>query len=134
MKPAFRDSQVGLFDAEKFQRLKNSRELFNQIMARHLLGNMVTLFVQRSAVNLDCLIEIGRMSLDDAKRFLSNSPLINSRTLPVAHSFLKCADDAMVEQIFENTQKLALNYVNDCTHLTVNDGEEEKGTQNSSNS
>jgi hypothetical protein len=124
MKPAFRDGQAGLFDAEKFHRLKKSRELFNQTMARHLLGNMVTLFVEQSAVNLDCLSEIGRMSLDDAKRFLSNSPRINSKTLPVAHSFLKCADDAMVEQIFENTQRLALNYVNDCTHLTGNCGED----------
>lgn len=134
MKPAFRDCQAGLFDAEKFQRLKNSRELFNKIMARHLLGNMVTLFVEHSAINLDCLNEIGRMSLDDAKRFLSNSPLINSGNLPVANSFLKCADDAMVEQIFENTRKLALNYVSDCTHLTMNDCEDGKGMPKSSSS
>ncbi len=134
MNPSARDGQVSVFDAEKFQRLKDSRELFNQTMARHLLGNMVTLFVERSAVNLDCLNTIGRMSLDDAKRFLSNSPLTNSKTLPVAHSFLKCADDAMVEQIFEKTQKLALNYVSDCTHLAVNAGEDGKGIPNSSSS
>jgi hypothetical protein len=134
MKPASLVGHAGLFDADQFQRLKNSRELFNQTMARHLLGNMVTLFVERSAVTLDYLNEIGRMSLDDAKRFLSNSPLTNSKTLPVAHSFLKCADDAMVEQIFENTQKLALNYVSDCTHLAVDNGEDGKGVPNFSNS
>lgn len=96
-------------------------------MARHLLGNMVTLFVEQSAVNLDCINVIGRMSLDDAKQFLTSSTLIKSRNLPVASSFLKCADDAMVEQIFENTQKLAQNYVYDCNHLTTNEGEDGDG-------
>ena len=86
-------------------------------MARHLLGNMVTVFVEHSVVSLDSLNKIGRMSLDDAMRFLSNSPLIYSRKLPVAKFFLRCADDAMVEQIFEHTQKLALNYVNDCIQI-----------------
>jgi hypothetical protein len=127
MKPAFRSCQAGHFDADEFQRLKSSKELFNQIMARHLLGNMVTLFVQRNAVNLDCLNEIGRMTLDDAKRFLSSSARINSRNLPVANCFLKCADDAMVEQIFENTRKLARNYVDDCTHLTIKDRDDGNG-------
>lgn len=131
MKPVLRGRQMGLFDAEEYQRLKNSKELFNKIMARHLLGNMVTLFVEHGVVNLDCLNEIGRMSLDDAKRFLSNSPRINSRNLPVANCFLKCADDAMVEQIFENTQKLALNYVNDCAYLTMKDCEGGKGLHQS---
>ena len=127
MKPAIQGCQEGLFDSEKFQSLKNSKELFNKTMARHLLGNMITLFVEHNVVNLDCLNEIGRMSLDDAKRFISKSPLVKSRKLPVANCFLKCADDAMVEQIFENTQRLALDYVNDCTHLAMNDCAEGKG-------
>ena len=126
MKSASRTCQLDLFDPEKFERLKDSRELFNKIMARHLLGNMVRLFVEHGAVNLDCLNEIGRMNLEDAIRFLSNSPLINSGNLPVAKSFLKCADDAMVEQIFAHTQKLALNYVNDCTHLAMNGSGDQK--------
>ena len=118
MKPAFRDGQGDLFDAETFHRLKNSRELFNKTMARHLLGNMVTLFVKYGVVNLDCLYEISRMKLDDARRFLSDSrQMINSGNLPVAKCFLQCADDTMAEQIFEHAQKLARNYVNDCTHL-----------------
>ena len=119
MNPASRARLVDLFDAEKFQCLKNSRELFNKIMARHLLGNMITLFVEHRAVILDCLYEIGRMSLEDAMWFLSSSPLINSRRLPVAKCFLRCTDDAMVEQIFEQTQKLALNYANDCARITM---------------
>ena len=119
MNPASRARLVDLFDAEKFQCLKNSRELFNKIMARHLLGNMITLFVEHRAVILDCLYEIGRMSLEDAMWFLSSSPLINSRKLPVAKCFLRCTDDAMVEQIFEQTQKLALNYANDCARITM---------------
>jgi len=117
MKSASQGCQLDLFDPEKFKCLKDSKELFNKIMARHLLGNMVTLFVARGAVNLDCLHEVGRMNLADARRFLSNSPLINSGYLPVAKCFLRCADDTMTEQIFEHTQKLALNYVDDCTHL-----------------
>jgi hypothetical protein len=125
MKPASPASHADLFDAEKFQCLKNSRELFNKTMARHLLGNMVTVFVEHRGVNLDCLDEIGRMSLDDAMRILSSSPLINSRKLPVAKCFVRCADDAMVEQIFEHTQKLALNYVSDCIHLTMTGREDE---------
>lgn len=127
MKPASQGCQMDLFDPETFKRLKGSRELFNKIMARHLLGNIVTLFVQRGVVNLDCLYEIGRMNLNDAMRLLSNSPLIHSGNLPVAKCFLKCGDDAMVEQIFAHTQKLALNYVNDCTHLTMNGCEGGKG-------
>ena len=125
MKPSFPGCHVDLFDAEKFQCLKNSRELFNKTMAKHLLGNMVTVFVEHRGVNLDCLDEIGRMSLDDAMRILSSSPLINSRKLPVAKCFVRCADDAMVEQIFEHTQKLALNYVSDCIHLTMTGREDE---------
>jgi len=117
MKSASQGCQLVLFDREKFECLKNSRELFNKTMARHLLGNMVTLFFEHGAVNLDCLYEIGQMNLDDAMRFLSNSPQINSRHLPVAKCFLRCADDSMVEQIFEHTKQLALNYVIDCTHL-----------------
>ncbi len=127
MKPAFRDGQMDLFDAEKFHRLKNSRELFNKTMARHLLGNMVTIFVEDRAVNLDCINVIGRMSLDDAKRFLAKSKPVKSKTLPVAYSFLKCADDVMVEQIFKTTQQLALNYVSDCAHLTTNELEDRDG-------
>lgn len=131
MKPASRICKMDLFDAEKFQRLKDSKELFNKIMARHLLGNMVMLFVEHNVVNLDCLYEISRMNLDDARRFLSNSPLINSKNLPVADRFLKCPDDDMVEQIFEHTQKLALNYVYDCTHLTMSGCEDGKRTHKS---
>jgi len=127
MKPAYRNGQADIFDADKFHRLKNSRELFNKTMARHLLGNMVTLFVEDRAVNLDCINVIGRMSLDDARRFLAKSKPAKSKTLPVANSFLKCADDAMVEQIYKNTQQLALNYVSDCTHLTTDNIENEDG-------
>jgi len=117
MNSASQGCQPDLFDPEKFECLKDSKELFNKVMARHLLGNMVTLYVQQGVVNLDCLHEVGRMKLDDARRFLSNSPLISSGSLPVAKCFLRCADDTMIEQIFEHTQKLALNYVNDCIHL-----------------
>ena len=118
MKLTSRSCQLDYFDPEKFECLKNSRALFNKIMARHLLGNMVTLFVDYGVVNLDCLYEISRMNLNDARRFLSDSrQMINSGNLPVAKCFLQCADDTMAEQIFEHTQKLARNYVDDCTHL-----------------
>jgi hypothetical protein len=118
MKLTSRSCQLDYFDPEKFECLKNSRALFNKIMARHLLGNMVTLFVDYGVVNLDCLYEISRMNLDDARRFLHDSRQINSGNLPVAKCFLQCTDDTMVEQIFEHAQKLARNYVNDCTHLS----------------
>ncbi len=127
MTSALRGCQLNLFNPKEFESLKNSRELFHQIMARHLLGNMITLFAENGVVNLDCLYEISRMNLDDAMWFLSHSPRINSRNLPVAKYFLKCTDDAMVARIFEHTQKLALNYINDCTHLSMNGCEEAKG-------
>ena len=106
-----------LFDAQTFKCLKDANEQFIKLMARHLLGNMVALFVNNGAVNLDCMQEIGRMNIDEARQFLYDSPQINSGYLPVARCFLKCADEIMAEEIFAQTQKLALNYAEDCICL-----------------
>jgi len=98
MKPVYHAWDLGMLDPETVEVMKSSKQVFNRNMARYLLGEMTTIFVEHGAVNLDCMYELSRMTLDDAKYFLSESPKVESGDLPVAKCFMECAGDTMAKR------------------------------------